>query len=286
MNILQGNKRFVETQFEYEEDFEELVRSQSKILFGEDTIFIYTKRKLKGLVLGNTIPDGFLFDLTDLENPEFYLVEVELQEHDFHRHMLSQVTKFIGFFHSLASQNGLMENLFSLINADTALMKEFKKYLGNKEISKFLNDICKNSRNILLVIDGEKDELQEIIGTSKDWGKFVKILVVKAFTNENETLVTTEPDFIDIRNTPALDDVLEMDHLTTPQRAMRAVDISTRQGSNISMSEATRKMKVTRESAYVAKRIKDASPILANQVRDGKLSLNAAEKRIAKVSAA
>ena len=92
MTILQGNKRFIETQYKTEDDFEELIQSQSKTLFGKDTIFIYTKRKLKGVVLGATIPDGFLFDLTDLENPEFYLVEVELQKHDFYRHIFPQIT--------------------------------------------------------------------------------------------------------------------------------------------------------------------------------------------------
>ena len=56
MTILQGNKRFAEFQFKLEDEFEELVREQSKTLFGKDTIFIYTKRKLKGVALGSTIP--------------------------------------------------------------------------------------------------------------------------------------------------------------------------------------------------------------------------------------
>jgi len=206
MTILQGNKRFIETQYKTEDDFEELIQSQSKTLFGKDTIFIYTKRKLKGVVLGATIPDGFLFDLTDLENPEFYLVEVELQKHDFYRHIFPQITKFFGFFRSPASQNDLVEKLFSIINADATLRAEFKKFLGDKEIFKFLKDICEESQNILLVIDGEKVELPEIINTYTDtWGKLVKILKVKKFTNENDTLVSVEPDFVDIQYAPDAD---------------------------------------------------------------------------------
>jgi len=203
MTILQGNKRFVESQFKTEDDFEELIRSQSKVLFGKDTIFIYTKRKLKGVILGATIPDGFLFDLTDLENPEFYLVEVELQKHDFYKHIFPQITKFFGFFRSQTSQNDLVEKLFSIINADAALRSEFKRFLGDKEIFKFLKDICEDSQNILLVIDGDKVELPEIIDTYTDtWGKLVKILKVKKFTNENESLISVEPDFVDIQYAP------------------------------------------------------------------------------------
>jgi len=171
----------------------------------KDTIFIYTKRKLKGVVLGATIPDGFLFDLTDLENPEFYLVEVELQKHDFYKHIFPQITKFFGFFRSPASQNDLVEKLFSIINSEAALRSEFKKFLGDQEIFKFLKDkdICEDSQNILLVIDGDKVELPEIINTYTDtWGKLVRILKVKKFANENESLLSVEPDFVDIQYAP------------------------------------------------------------------------------------
>ena len=206
MTILQGSKRFIESKYKSEDEFEELVRSQSKVLFGKDTIFINTKRKLNGVALGATIPDGFLFDLTDLENPEFYLVEVELEKHDFYRHIFPQITKFFGFFRSPGSQNDLVEKLFAMINADAALRGEFKKFLGDKEIFKFLKDICEDSQNILLIIDGEKAELPEIINTYTDtWGKLVKILKVKKFTNETESLVSVEPDFVDIQYAPIVE---------------------------------------------------------------------------------
>jgi predicted transport protein len=206
MTILQSNKRFVESPFTSEEDFEELIRDQSKALFGKDTIFIYTKRKLKSVVLGASIPDGFLFDMTDMENPEFYLVEVELQKHGFYEHIFPQITKFFGFFRSPASQNNLVEKLFADINSDAGLKSEFRKVLGDKEIYKFLKDICENSQNILLVIDGDKIELPEIVETYTDtWAKLVKILKVKKFTNDNESLISVEPDFVDIQYTPDTD---------------------------------------------------------------------------------
>jgi predicted transport protein len=131
------------------------------------------------------------------------LVEIELQKHDFYRHIFPQITKFFAFFRSSASQNDLVEKLFSIINADAALRTEFKKVLADREIYKFLKDICEESQNILLVIDGEKAELPEIIDTYTDtWGKLVKILRVKKFTNEDECLISVEPDFVDIQYAP------------------------------------------------------------------------------------
>jgi hypothetical protein len=283
MIILQDNKRFVETQFKLESDFEEFVRIRSKTLFGEGTIFISTKRKLKGLVLGATIPDGFLFDLTDLENPKFYLVEVELQKHDFYRHIFPQITKFFGFFRNSTSQNHLAKNLFAIISDDAVLKSEFKKYLGDKEIFKFVKDVCEVSPNILLVIDGDKEELPEIISTYTDtWGKLVKVMKVKNFTSENEVLVCVEPDFTDIQNPPVTEDVLEVDHKTPSQLAMYAAELSTGKNSNITTVEAAKRLNVSRDSVQTAKKVIQADPQLAKLVKSGSLSLNEAEMRIAK----
>ncbi len=55
-----------------------------KIFFGENTIFIDAKKKIDSKNIDATIPDGFLFDLSYPENPEFYHVEIELAKHDFY----------------------------------------------------------------------------------------------------------------------------------------------------------------------------------------------------------
>jgi predicted transport protein len=123
-----------------------------------------------------------------------------LQKHKFYEHIFPQITKFFGFFRSPASQNDLVEKLFSLINTDVSLKGEFKRVLGDKEIYKFLKDICERSQNILLVVDGDKRELPEIKDIYRDtWGELVKVLVVKNFTNGKESLISVDPDFVDIQ---------------------------------------------------------------------------------------
>ena len=79
------------------------------------------------------------------------------------------------------------------------MKNEFQRYLGNKEIYKFLSDTIDNSQNILIVIDGQKAELPEVIDTYTDtWGKVVKIMIVKKFIYQNEILFTIDPAFKDI----------------------------------------------------------------------------------------
>jgi hypothetical protein len=77
VKVFTNNKIYNEFQFDKEADFEKEVVMNSKLFFGTNSIYIDAKRKIEAKNLGNSIPDGFLFDLSDKENPEFYLVEVE-----------------------------------------------------------------------------------------------------------------------------------------------------------------------------------------------------------------
>ncbi|KAA0257570.1 hypothetical protein FHQ18_09525 [Deferribacter autotrophicus] len=178
---------------------EKEIVDNSQLFFGKHTIYIDVKRKIEFKALGGTIPDGFLFDFSNKEEPEFYIVEVEFKNHDFYKHIFPQITKFFAFFKNRKSQSELVEKIFSIVNTDIKLKKEFKKYLGEKEIYKSIKDTIDSSQNILLIIDDNKDELLEIMETySNTWGKMVKFLILKKFVNNNEFIYVIEPDFENI----------------------------------------------------------------------------------------
>ena len=130
MILLQHGKHYTENKYSLENDFERMIMDSHKVLFGEDTIIIDAKRKIGSSALGNTIPDGFLFDMSDPENREFYLIEVELASHGFFDHIFPQITKFFAFFKDSKPQKELIEKLYSAINTDSELKQQFKKYLG------------------------------------------------------------------------------------------------------------------------------------------------------------
>lgn len=90
--------------------------------------------------------------------------------------------------------------MYSTVNSDNNLKREFKKNIGEIEIYKSIKDIVENSQNILLVIDDEKDELPEIIDTYTDtWGKMVKLIILRKFYSGKENLFSLNPDFRDIQ---------------------------------------------------------------------------------------
>jgi predicted transport protein len=197
--IYMDGNRFIETEFEIEESFEKIVKENSKTLFGVKTIYFDLKNKIDSKTLGSVIPDGFLFDFKDKENPEFYLVEVELEKHDFYKHIFPQITKFFAFFKNSTSRNNLIERLFHFIKSNSQLEDEFKGYLGKKEIYKALKDIIENSQNILLIIDENKPELQEVFETYTDtWDKMVKVEILKQYTANKKIIFTLNPDFENI----------------------------------------------------------------------------------------
>lgn len=196
MLLFNNCKQYVEYQYEKEIDFEKDISSNFKLFFGKNSILIDAKKKIKAKALGNSIPDGFVFDLSDKESPEFYLVEVELAKHDFYNHIFPQITKFIGFFKNTFSRADLVEEIYDDINNDSELKKEFKEHLGENEIHKFLKDTIESSQNILLILDGDKRELPEIRETYSDtWGEMVRPLQIKKYVNGGESIFTMHPDF-------------------------------------------------------------------------------------------
>ncbi len=192
-------KKFEETEFKLEEDLERVVKDNSKKLFGEKTVYFEVKSKLDTKSLGGTIPDGFLFDFKDTENPEFYIVEVELSRHDFYRHIFPQITRFFAFFKNSKSRSELTDRLFSIIESNDKINQEFRRFLGKKEIYKTVKEAIENSQNILLVIDENKPEFQEVMETYTDtWDKIVKLEILKQYTAENKVILALNPDFEDI----------------------------------------------------------------------------------------
>jgi len=199
MVLIQDGKRYEEKNWALESEFEKEVVSCKGTIFGKKTVYIDAKKKIGTSALGNTIPDGFLFDFSDQDNPEFYIVEVELKKHDFYSHIFPQITKFFAFFRNSKRHRELVEKLFTSISGDAALKEEFKVFLGEKEIFKALTDLIESSQNILLVIDGSKPELPEITDTYSDtWGKMVRVIEIRRFESKNGSIITCDPSFENI----------------------------------------------------------------------------------------
>ena len=108
-----------------EDDFEELILNYKEAIFGNNSIYRNKKKKRKTKALKDTIPDGFLLDLSDISKPEFYLVEVELECHPF-KHILDQINRFFGIFRNLVELNKLTDDMYKYCTHDEYILLKIK----------------------------------------------------------------------------------------------------------------------------------------------------------------
>lgn len=202
MAIYHVSGKYQECKFTKEEDFEKEVVNNAKLFFGEKTIYIDAKKKMETKI-GNVIPDGFLFDLTNIDDPAFYIVEVELSKHSFYEHIFPQITKFIGFINS-QNYDALITKIWEEVQEDSSLKAQF---CNIKELYKFIKDTMTNNSNILLVIDELKPELNEMNSVYQEWNRLVKQICIKKHKNKSEIMYDVEPEFRDIEDTYLSEDV-------------------------------------------------------------------------------
>ena len=83
--------------FKKESAFESVVVDLADQIFGTSTIHINKKKGLRGSDI-LTIPDGYLIDLTEAQNPKLFVIENEIVSHDPFRHIGIQMLKFVTSF--------------------------------------------------------------------------------------------------------------------------------------------------------------------------------------------
>jgi predicted transport protein len=201
MSIYLNTKKFEEMKFEKESDFEDLIFSNSDIIFGKSRILISAKKKINAGDLGKSIPDGFLFDFTEQSNPKLVLLEVELEKHRFFDHIFPQITKFFAFLREGNKfQSDLTDTLYRIVDSDDSLRSKFAAFIGKKELYKFLKDIVENACDILIIIDGDKKEFTEIMDVYTDtWDKYVQIVKVQSFRSGDDNLIYLTPDIDNLK---------------------------------------------------------------------------------------
>ena len=154
---------FDKKKYKNESEFEDMIFKNSSLFFGEDTILIQKKTKISGSSLGNTIPDGFLFDFSDMNDIKFFLIEVELSKHSFYGHIFPQITKFFSFLRTgTSNQIELVEKMYDIILNDENLHVKFKEKIKDIDLYKFLKDTIESSQDILILIDEDLPVFKDI----------------------------------------------------------------------------------------------------------------------------
>lgn len=169
--------RYIEYQYKNESEIEEMIFEHSKKIFGEDSLLL-TRRKIKANSGIGTIPDAFVLSLGD---KKWYLVEVELRNHPLYEHIVPQISKFNTAIKNSDSQNKLIKMIYEEIKSDPQknLIFQLKQI---KEVFKYITEILESKPQIIILIDGKNNELEEVCD-SLPFGS--KVIEFKTYIRED-----------------------------------------------------------------------------------------------------
>ena len=183
----------VEKKFRSAKEFEQLVSLNSKTLFGQHSFFIPYPAKAE--LFGKGIhPAGFLLDLNDPVKPNFYVVEIQLSNQDFYAKIFARISRFVSYFKNQQS----FEKLGKLVMKNKKVEAELKEKIKASEIVDYMARTIVNWSFILFITDGEIKELSEVMGIYSNELKMVKIVFIRKFSSNGNTICTIVPHFSEI----------------------------------------------------------------------------------------
>ncbi len=144
-----------------EDEFERVVKEHSSDIFGEQSIYLDRKQKLKSLSGIGSIPDGYVMTMGG--TPQWHIVEVELSSHSLHEHIVSQVSRFIAGIGNPSTQNSLVRAIYEYISGDGFLTLKLKQETNCVDIYKFLADQISKPPVLTIVIEKDTEELREAL---------------------------------------------------------------------------------------------------------------------------
>lgn len=144
-----------------EDEFEQVVKEHAKDIFGEESIYLDIKHKLKSRAGIGSIPDGYVIIFGD--QPHWHIVEVELSSHPLYEHIVPQVSKFISGIKNPSTQREIVDTLYREIDSDEFLKLRLRKAIGTTETYKFLSDLLSRLPVITIIIEKHTGQLDEAI---------------------------------------------------------------------------------------------------------------------------
>lgn len=163
--IIQGDKKFIEAEFDNEQEIEDVVIENAEYFFGSSSIFL-PKKLIKTRDGFGTIPDGFAIDLA---SRTWYVVEVELVHHSVWSHIAPQVAKQMIAVATPESRQILEEIVIQMFTESEDVKEKFKEEkIKEIDIRKVLGEILSKSPVIGMPIDKISQDLKDWAGTLRN----------------------------------------------------------------------------------------------------------------------
>jgi len=163
-----------------EDEFEQVVKEHAGDIFGDQSIYLDIKQKLRTKSGIGSIPDGYVIVFGD--EPHWHIVEVELSSHPLYEHIVPQVSRFITGIKNPSTQKDIINALFQELDSYESVRLRLKKAIGTSETYKFLTDLLSKSPVVTIIIEKHTEQLDEAIGALAH--PQIKVVEFQTFTRE------------------------------------------------------------------------------------------------------
>jgi len=164
-----------------EDELEQIVKEHAQDVFGEQSIYLDMRQKLKSGVGTGSIPDGFVIVFGD--SPHWRIVEVELSSHPLHDHIVAQVGRFISGIENPRTQNNIVNAIYDEITKDNFLKLRLQKSIGIVDIHRFLADLVSKLPILTIIIEKASLELSEALKILR-YPQEIKVVEFQTFIRE------------------------------------------------------------------------------------------------------
>jgi len=164
MLVSKDKKYFAYSYEGKEQELLQVVEEKATEIFGEYSFFIPKKKLYSNKSKLGSIPDGFLLDLSDPDNPTLYVVEVELKGHGL-EHIATQILKFAISYRETKPK--LNRFILDLIRSDKTIKKEVENRLKESQKYDYLDQLIDAAMDddvatVIVPIDGIEESLKEV----------------------------------------------------------------------------------------------------------------------------
>lgn len=213
-------EKYIEVPYKKESELEDAVNKVKDELFGKNRIYLDDKKKIGSKGNTSNLPDGYLIDLSNTQDPKIFVVENDLSSHQHLKHIAVQILEFsLSYESSKVKVKNIIKEMLQKRPSELKKCKDFSKKNGFENVDFLLESIIhkRNSFNALLIIDELSDELETVLISRFKFP--VEVITLKRYLSKNgKTLFQFEPFLNEIEETTTKIEFSEIDTIVVPGR--------------------------------------------------------------------
>jgi hypothetical protein len=218
MKIVIDSNKFDLTKFAKEEELENAVKNLSTEIFGNKSLYIDIKKKIKsdkGSIIG--IPDSYVLDFR--ERSKLWIVENELSTHDSFKHIGIQLLRFATQFSDASFK--IKEVLLKAINDNQELKSSAQTLVKGSEFSNLGEAldfaIFKNDYGFVIVIDEISEDLSRI---TREFARQPELVQIQKFVSKQNEAYLFIPllEELERAKSTKVKEIAEIDTIVCPAR--------------------------------------------------------------------